>query len=198
MPSLHVTKNDELLCVVGSDDVWTFSAAVWGDIWGPEHSTITVTGSRKAAEGQAGDFLVWYLGYELKQNDRLAFSFTTGSTSSPLDQTPIEEPSTNAEIPDFFAPIPEAELLKLESRTVANASCRWQFCFPGRPLVFVAPDPERQHCSLQLTWNDRHPERLRVNLSKSSLREISARAPGEDLFIDYVPLNSRFELTVVT
>jgi len=34
MPVLRVTKNDKQLCVVGSDDVWSFSASVSGDIWG--------------------------------------------------------------------------------------------------------------------------------------------------------------------
>ena len=81
---------------------------------------------------------------------------------------------------------------------MANANCQWQFCFPGKPPVFIGPDAERQHCSLQLSWNDHHPEWLRVNLSKSSLREISARADGEELFLEYVPLNTQFEVAVET
>jgi hypothetical protein len=196
MPSLHITKNDETLCVVGSDDVWTFSASVWADIWGPEHASLTVTGSSKAADGKAGEFLVWHLGHELKPNDHVAFHFATGSTSSPPDQTPIEESSANDEKVDFFAPISEAELVKLESHPVATGNCKWQFCFPGKPTVLVSPGPDRQYCSLQLTWNDHRPERLRINLSRSSLREISARAAGEDLFVEYVPLDTRFELRV--
>jgi len=198
MPSLHVTKNDVPLCVVGSDDVWTFSASVWADIWGPERSSLTVTGGGGSAEGGAGDFVVWYLAHELKPNDRLTFLFATGSTSSPPDQTPIESPSPNAEVADFSSSLSEAELLKLESRTVANANCNWQFRFAGKPPILLAPNRERQHCSLHLLWNDRRPERLRINLSRSSLREISARASGEELFLEYVPLNTQFELTVET
>jgi hypothetical protein len=196
--TLSVVKNDELLCSVGSDDVWTFSASVWADIWGPELSSLTVTGSRKSAEGVTPDFLVWQLGHELKPGDRIAFVFADGSASSPLDQTPLEEPSEEDGPTDYFSPIPEAELLKLESRAVANPSCRWQFSFPGRPALVVSPSTERQHCSLQLTWNDRRPDRLRVNLSKSSLREISARKGGEELLVDYVSLDTQFQLSVET
>ena len=99
-------------------------------------------------------------------------------------------------MPDFFAPVPETELVKLESRPATNANCKWRFLFPGNPVIVLAPDPARQYCSLQLTWNDHRPDRLRVNLSRSSLREITARAGGEELFVEYVPLNAQFELTV--
>lgn len=196
MPALRVTKNDEHLCTVGSDDVWTFSACVWADIWGPELSSLTVTGSSKPEEGGACDFLVWHLGHELKPNDRIAFFFTSGSTSSPTNQTPIDEPNAEEETTDYFAPIAEAELVKLESRTIANASCKWQFSFPGKAILLLSPSHQRQQCSLQLLWNDRRPDRLRINLSKSSLREISAREPGEDLFVQYVPQETLFELSV--
>jgi len=196
VPSLKVTKNDQPLCVAGSSDVWTFSASIWADIWGPEYSSLTVTGSTKPTQGKAGEFVVWHLGHELRPGDRVAFNFTASSSSSPPDQTPIEEPSPKQPVPDFFAPVPEAELVKLESRPATNTNCKWRFLFPGKPVISLALDPVRQYCGLQLTWNDHRPDRLRVNLSRSSLREITARAGGEELFVEYVPLNAQFELTV--
>ena len=196
MPTLRVTKNDEHLCTVGSDDVWMFSASVWADIWGPEVSSLTVTGSSKDRDGSAGEFMIWQLGHELKPNDRVAFLFTSGSTSSPLDQTPIGEPSDEEKATDYFAPIAEAELMRLESRAITNATCRWQFAVSGEEVRVLAPDAQRQHCSLHLLWNDHRPNRMRVSLSKSSLREISAREPGEDIFAEYVPLETEFELRV--
>jgi hypothetical protein len=196
MPSLRISKNDEHLCTVGSDDVWTFSASVWADLWGPEVSSLTVTGSSRSEEGGSRDFLVWHLSHELKPDDRLLFLFTEGTASSPTDQTPIEEPGAEEETTDYFAPIAEAELLTLESRAIANASCRWQFSFPGKPLLLLSPSHKRQHCSLQLTWNDHRPDRLRISLSRSSLREISAREPGDELLLEYVPEETQFVLRV--
>jgi hypothetical protein len=37
---------------------------------------------------------------------------------------------------------------------------------------------------------------MRVSLSKSSLREIFARSPGEEIFLEYVPLGSQVEISV--
>jgi hypothetical protein len=198
MPSLQVTKNGKLLCAVGSDDVSMFTASVWAEIWGPERSNLTVTGSSKSSEDQPGSFLVWYLAHELGPNDRLSFAFAVDSASSPPDQTPIEEPKPEERVPDFFAPISEVELQKLESRGVQNGNCKWRVSLSGKGSFLVAPDPERQHCSLHLMWNDHRPERLRASLSKSSLREISARADGEKLFVEHMPIGAQLELQIET
>jgi|SRR5882672_1363122 len=198
MPVLRVTKNDKQLCVVGSDDVWSFSASVSGDIWGPESSALTVTGSAPSPDGGAGEFLVWELSHELRPSDRVGFSFEEGSTSTPIkkDNEVFDVPPGSEEKIDFSAPIAEDELEKLESRPTLNTSCRWKFSIVGRDSLSLAPDQARQHISLHLLWNDRRPERLRVNLSKSSLREISSRSGGEEVFLEYVQLGSQFEVAV--
>ena len=195
MPSLRVLKNGDVLCVAGSADAWTFTAAVYADIWGPERSTLTVTGSGRS-DGGTRDFLVWQLGYELKTGDRLEFSFVADEASSPRDNSLIDEPSEDEATQDFFAPIPEDELQALEGRTIENAACQWQVKFEGREAVCVAPDSQRQHCSLHMTWVGHRIDQLRVSLSKSSLREISSRSGGEELFLEYVPFNYRVGLEI--
>lgn len=198
MPILRVTKNGKQLCVAGSDKVWSFSAFVWSDIWGPESSALTVTGSALTPDGEAGEFFVWELSHELKPSDRIGFSFEEGSVSTPVkkDNEVFDEPSGSEEKIDFFSPIAEDELTKMESRPTLNTGSRWQFSIAGKDSLTLAPDKTRQHISLHLLWNDRHPERLRVNLSKSSLREISARSGGEEVFLEYVQIGSRFEVAV--
>jgi len=197
MPMLLVSKNNKQLCAVGSDDVWSFSASVWGDIWGPENSSLTVTGSALSPDGRLGKFIIWELSHELKPSDRIGFSFEEGSASSPIkpDSEVVDEPRGEKKI-NFFAPIAEEELKKLESRPTLNTSCRWKFSIVGKDSISLAPDQTRQHISLHLLWNDRRPERLRVNLSKSSLREISSRSGGEEVFLEYVQLGSQFEVAV--
>ena len=195
MPSLRVTKNGDVLCVAGSADAWTFTAAVYADIWGPERSTLTVTGSARSDLGTS-DFLVWELGHELKTGDRLEFSFVADAASSPRDDSPIEEPSEDEANQDFFAPIPEDELRKLERRAIANAACQWRINFEGIEASSVAPDFQRQHCSLHMTWASHRVDQLRVSLSKSSLREISFRSGGEELFLEYVPFDYKLGLEI--
>jgi len=196
MPALRITKNGEPLCTVGSDDVWTFSASVWADIWGPEASTLTVTGSGKPDAGDAREFLVWELSLELKASDRVTFSFEAGSRSSPTQQLSFDEPGNDGETVNHFGPIPEGELANLESRPKENIGREWSFSVRAETPLRVAADATRQHIGLHVLWNDRRPEALRVHLSKSSLREISERSSGEELFLEYVPLGTTFEVEI--
>ena len=198
MPILRVSKNDNLLCIVGSDIVWSFSVSVRGDIWGPECAALTVTGSALSPDGEAGELLIWELSHELKSSDRIGFSFEEGSVSSPIqkDNEMLDDTPASEEKIDFFAPIVEEELKRLESRPTLNSNCRWQFTVAGKDSISLAPDTTRQHTSLYLLWNDRRPERLRVNLSKTSLREISSQSGGEEVYLEYMQLGSQFEVAV--
>jgi hypothetical protein len=51
-------KNEKYLCTVGSDDVWMFSTGVWSDIWGPEVSSLNVSGGGKRRPDGKSDFLI--------------------------------------------------------------------------------------------------------------------------------------------
>jgi len=190
-------KNEKHLCTVGSDDVWMFSAGVSGDIWGSEASELDINGGSKRRQGGESDFLIWQMPNDLVKGDRVAFFFEEGSASNPMgtifDETapaPVEP-----KIKMSFPPTDE-ELKKLESRPAANADLKWSFSASGAPAIEISPDLTRQHVSLHFLWNEERPQRLRVSLSKKSLREIFSRSGGEELFLEYVPVGASFEIRI--
>lgn len=195
MPALRVTKNANHVCTVGSDDVWMLSADIWGDIWGPEASLLDVHGGGKLRADGSSDFLVWGLPHELALGDRIGLSFEEGSTSSPKGHLFEDPPSAHART-DFSVPPSGEELRKLESRPTQNGALVWTFSLNGRSAIQVRPDALRQHLSMHLLWDERHPDRLRVSLSRSSLREIASRTGGDELFLEYVPIGTFLALAV--
>jgi hypothetical protein len=197
MPVLRVTKNGVHLCTVGSEDVWMFSASVWGELWGPEVSMLDVSGGGKRRSDGTSDFFVWEMPHELLKGDRIAFSFEEGTTSDPKGKLfdpsgePLEEPNI-----DMSFPPTADDIKKLESRQPLNEGLTWSLSINHAPPVYVAPDGERQHVGLHILWNEERPHRMRISLSKSSLREIVDRTGGEELFLEYVPLESAVEINV--
>lgn len=190
-------KNGKHLCTVGSDDVWMFSASMWGEIWGPEVSYLDVSGGGKRSPDGESDFLIWETLHELTKFDRLAFFFDEGEESSPkgnkfdLEAFPPEEPK----IQMAFPPTDE-DITKLESRPVLNSGLTWSLSVNGAKNIDLAPDIARQHVRLSLLWSEDRPHRLRVNFSKTSLREIVSRSGGEEVFLEYIPLGSTLEIAV--
>lgn len=197
MPTLRVTKNGAHLCTVGSNDVWMFSANVWGELWGPEASTLDVSGSGKRRPDGTSDFLIWGMPHELAKGDGVALSFEEGETSSPKGELfdPSAESSAEPTIEMSFPPTAD-DITKLESRPTLNAGLIWAVTITHAQSFSVAPDAFRQHVGLHVLWNEERPDRMRVSLSRSSLREIFERAEGEELFCEYVPLGSRIEVSV--
>jgi len=66
----------------------------------------------------------------------------------------------------------------------------------GASPICVSPDSVRQHLGVHLLWNEERPERLRVNLSRSSIREICGRAGGEELLVQYVTSGSHVQVSI--
>jgi len=93
-------------------------------------------------------------------------------------------------------PPSEVEMLEWESRVAKNAGLTWTFVLNGAAPICVCPDASRQHVSLHLLWNEERHDRLRVSLSKSSLRDIGDRTGGEELLLEYAPLSSRIQVVV--
>jgi len=190
-------KNGKLLCTVGSDDVWMFSASVWGEIWGPEVSFLDVSGGSKRRPDGESDFLIWEMPHELIRLDRITFFFEEGSQSSPKgnkfdpDALPPEEPKIEMSFPPT-----EEDIKRLEARPALNHGLSWSFSVNGGQSIEVAPNGAQQHVGLQLLWNEDRPDRLRVRLSKKSLREIVSRSGGEELFLENLSLGSSIEIAV--
>ena len=198
MPQLRVLKNGQPFCVVGSEDVWMFTASVWADVWGPEISTLDISGGSKRRADGSHDFLIWAMPHELKRGDSIDIYFEPGTESNPKGSKfkPVPETSNEGGARFHSWPPSESELLEWEARPPANSTLSWGFSLNDSPPMCVAPDVTRQHVSLHLLWNEERPERLRVNVSKSSIREICNRLDGEELLLQHVPISSRIQVTI--
>jgi len=196
MPILRVTKNEKTLCSVGSEDVWMFSASVNADIWGPERSTLTITGGGKHQPDGSSEFLIWEMAHELLAGDRLAFAFEDGIASSTKGKSMEDEPTPEDEKANFSGPVLDNEIARLQARPRSNTSCAWRFAVQGETEILAAPDETRECLTLHLLWNEMRAHRMRVSLSKSSFREIASKTGGEELFLSYVEVGARVEVAV--
>jgi hypothetical protein len=175
-----------------------FSASISSDLWGAEPSALNVSGGSKRRSDGSHDFLIWALPHELALGDEVDLYFEEGTLSDPPGTIFISEPDNSMDDGARFKSWPpsEAELLDWEARPALNESLRWSFALnDGAPLL-VGPDTQRQHVGLHTLWNEERPDRMRVSLSKSSLREICSRSGGEELLLAYVPVGSRVHIVV--
>jgi hypothetical protein len=188
-------KNDEHLSTVGSSGLFMISAGVWGDVWSKEAAHLDVTGGTEEPDGKS-EFLMWEFLHELQMGDRLRFDFAGGDESSRPPEVSREKPDSSTPIPNHTWPPSEKEMAEWEQRPVLNEALAWRFSMNERQASAIRPEGGRQHLSFGLLWNNRHPERIRVSLGCTSLREIAARQDGLDFVTEYVPLGSHFELQI--
>ncbi len=171
------------------------AAGIWGDLWSKEAAHLDVTGGTEEVDGKT-EFLMWEFLHELQRGDRVRFDLGTGDESSRAPQLSPRDEEPSKPIPNDTWPPSESEIADWERRPPLNDALAWRFSMNGRPPVVFTPDDGRQHLSFGLLWNNRHPERMRVSLHCSSLREIVAREGGRDFITEYVPLGSHFELHI--
>jgi hypothetical protein len=174
-----------------------FSADVWGDLWSEEAAHLTVTGGTEEVDGKS-DFLMWEFDHKLRKGDRLRFSFQEGDTSSRAPETMRDKETEWKDFPatDQPWPPPNDEIASFESRPFENSILVWGFSMNGATPTVYRPEDGRQQLSFGLLWNNHRPERIRVALGSTSLREALARAGGVEYVTEYVPLGSRFELEI--
>jgi len=195
MATLRVAKNDQHLCTVGSRGLFMISAGVWGDLWSKEAAHLDVTGGTEETDGKS-EFLMWEFLHELRQGDRLRFDFGAGDESSRAPEVSPQDERPVTPMPNSTWPPSEREVAEWEQRPFVNDALAWRFSMNDQPPRVITPEGERQHLSFGLLWNNRHPERIRISLHCSSLREIVARQGGLDFITEYVPLGSHFELHI--
>ena len=196
MPVLKVIKNGNHLCTIGSDDVWAFSANMSMDIWGPEVSSLDVSGGSKRNEKGESTFLIWELSHELALEDQLVFSFEDGSRSAPSGRLFAPEDSAPAKA-DSEAASEEPDLKEMDASSAANLASTWTVSKDGAPNIKVKPDAERQHLMLHLIWNeDNAPDELNIKLAKKSYKEIMENSSGEIILSQSLPLGSQLQIAV--
>ena len=198
MPSLRVHRNSEHLCTAGSDDVWTFSASVWGDVFGPEAAMVAVTGNALPSADTPGKFLIWECPVALARGDVIEMFFDAASMSYPLPIALRDDAGSSSEAKSPWSSRPtEREIASLESREAGNAGIHFSVRI-GDFTAEVVPDTSRQHVSLHILWQERRPEYIRAALSMTSLREITARLDGEQLFSGELPFGSNLSFAIAT
>jgi hypothetical protein len=165
---------------------------------GPEASMLDVSGGSKPRADGSHDFLIWAMPDELVRGDSIDIYFEPGTESNPKGTIFKFDRGAELETPRQFQSWPplETELLEWEARPPVNSSISWSFMLNGAPPICVSPDSIRQHLGVHLLWNDERPERLRVNLSRSSIREICSRAGGEELLLQYVTSGSHVQVSI--
>ena len=99
-----------------------FSASVNADIWGPERSTLTITGRGKHQTDGTSEFLIWEMAHELLAGDQLSFAFENGIASSSKAVSMEDEPTTEDEKVNFSDSVLETEIARLLARPRSNRS----------------------------------------------------------------------------
>ena len=196
MPMVRIVKNDDHLCTVGSNGLFMISVGVSGDLWSEEASHLNVTGGTEH-EGGKTDFLIWEFDHRLHRGDDLHFSFQEGDVSSrepELFQAATEREGSHEPTPIW--PPSQEEIAAWEAKPLENADLAWHFALNDGPARVFRPEGGRQHLSFGLLWNNRRPERIRLSLHSTSLRDIVARTGRLDYVTEYVPIGSRFCLQI--
>jgi hypothetical protein len=199
VPVLEISRNGGPLCSVGSRDMWMFSGNVWADIWGPERSRLDVSGSSKAPPGGRSAFLIWHMPLALDAGDEITFALVPGENSSPrgkvLDPA-ADEDDTGDEPLALDAGLSAARIKKITARPADNQSVRWTVALRGGAPITVTPDVTRSCAALSFMWSEFSPEGVRVSLAKSSLQEIHARTPGEEMLQDALAVGDALRLSI--
>ncbi|HKU86123.1 MAG TPA: hypothetical protein VJV77_07270 [Casimicrobiaceae bacterium] len=192
-----MNKNGEHLCTAGSADVWTFSGGVWSDATAQEVANLDVMGSAGALDDAVHDFLIWACPHELAFGDTIDLFFEADDRSNPPGTVFVAGEEENPEPAfDWSDPPTEEQIRTLESRDAINKNVMWSVTVNQLQRFELQPDAVRQHLALHFLWNSRSPQRLRVSISRKSIREIVTRSEGEELLLDYLPVGSTLRVAI--
>jgi hypothetical protein len=198
VPTLRIAKNGRHICTIGSAGIWMFSIHAWADVWSEPATHLDITGGRLQPDGK-DDFLIWEMDHKLVKGDQLVFEFLDGERSSREPELFDDEKAKDQEpkqSPKWEWPLTAEATQEMESRPVKCADLVWYLSMNSSPKAPYRPGPGRQQMSLGLLWNSRRPDRMRVSLSSTSLREVIAREGGQEHVTEYVPIGTRVEFEV--
>ena len=178
MPALSVKLNGEFLVRVATDGLDVFDVGVSGDLLGPEHATLRVSGG-SFPEGQPSLYLLWENERTLVPGDTIEVAFLAeGNTSHPgktIDQLyPDEEESPS----EPLAPAEEV-VRELKQRPKAFASLAFEFIGPDGSSVLSKTSPEEHGFAFSVLWNSQRPERARASAHTYSLDSLMTKEKGK-------------------
>jgi hypothetical protein len=137
--------------------------------------------------------------HKLVKGDHLIFEFKDGEDSSRQPEV-FDEKGTKEELakesPKWEWPLTTDSIKEMESRPVKCPDLVWFVSKNSSAKSPYRPGPGRQQMSLGLLWSNYRPERMRIALTSTSLREVLAREGGLEHVSEYVPVGTRVELEV--
>lgn len=175
-----------------------FSVSVWADVCSLPSTHLDITGGAERAEGE-NDFLIWETDHKLVKGDHLVFEFGEGEDSSlqpeVFDVEKAKE-EVRKEAPKWDFPLSAESIAEMEARPITSPDIEWYLSKGATLKSAHRPGPGQHHLSLTLIWNNHRPERMRVSLNSTSLKEVIAREGGQNHVTEYVPLGTRLELEI--
>jgi hypothetical protein len=170
---------------------------VWADATAQEVANLDVMGSAGDLHDPSHDFLIWACPHELALGDTIDLFFESDDRSNPPGTVFVAGDEESLERAfDWSDPPTEEQIRTLELRDAINSNVMWSVTVNQSQRFELRPDAVRQHLALHFLWNNRSPQRLRVSISRKSLREIVARLDGEELLLDYLPLGSTLRVAI--
>ena len=178
MPALSVTLNGEPLVSVATDGVDVVDIGVSGDLLGPEHATLRISGG-SYPDGQESQYLIWEDERVLVPGDSVSVTFMAkGATSRPgktiEELYPGEKPSPK----EPFVPA-EQMVRELKQRPKAFESLAFEFAGPDDATVRAGTSPREHGYSFTVLWNSHRPERARASAHTYTLDSLIAKENGK-------------------
>jgi len=178
MPALSVSLNGEPLVSVATDGYDVIDVGVSGDLLGPEHGSLRVSGG-SYLEGQESRYLVWEDERILVPGDSVAVAFLAAGATSRRGKT-IEElyPDEKPTGKETFAPAKQI-VRELKQRPKAFDSLAFEFVGPDGAPVRARTTPQEHGFAFTVLWNSHRPERARASAHTYTLASLVTKKNGK-------------------
>jgi hypothetical protein len=177
MPALSVTLNGEHLVSVATDGFDVIDVSVSGDLLGPEHAILRVSGG-SYPDGQKSQYLIWEGERVLVPGDSVGVVFLTSGATSRAGKS-IEElyPGNKPGLKESFAPA-EQMVRELKQRPKAFESLAFEFTGPDNATVRANTTPSEHGYAFTVLWNSHRPERARASAHTYTLDSLITKERG--------------------
>ena len=177
MPALSVTLNGEQFVSVATDGFDVIDVGVSGDLLGPEHATLRISGGSHP-DGQEFRYLIWEDQRTLVPGDSvsvvlLAEGFTSRAGKTIEELYPGEKP-----IQQEPFKLAEEMVRELKQRPKAFDSLAFEFTGPDGAIVRASTGPSEHGYGFTVLWNSHRPERARASAHTYTLDSLITKENG--------------------
>jgi hypothetical protein len=177
MPALTVTLNGQFLVSVGTEGFDIVDVGISGDVLGPQHATLRVSGGSYPA-GRPSTYLIWDDERHLSPGDRVSVEFSaTGSTSRPgrtieelyRDEEPMTSPAPET---------PEKMVEELKRRPKHFSSLAFELLNAEGRSVRAETLPSEHGYGFTVLWDSWRPETARAAVHTYTLDSLITKEDG--------------------